>query len=104
MREGKPDLAGSYAGLPREEVFLPSSRLLGEPATHYDGAESKIAVLGYVCDEPGCWPFQVKIALRDDEVVWSGFNQPHRAWRYDGLRPLVFDRTQYLSALNRQPP
>jgi hypothetical protein len=37
-------------------------------------------------------------------VIWSGFEQPHRrAWRYDELRPFVFDRTQYLSALDRKP-
>jgi hypothetical protein len=29
-REGKPDLAGSYVGLPPEGDFLPSLRLLGE--------------------------------------------------------------------------
>jgi hypothetical protein len=33
-REGKPDLARSYAGLPPEDIFLPSSRLLGEPTIY----------------------------------------------------------------------
>jgi hypothetical protein len=82
-REGKPDLAGSYVGLPPEEVFLPSPRLLGDPTTYYDhdSAEGKIVVLGCVCGEPGCWPFRVKIARREDVVIWDGFEQPHRAWR-----------------------
>jgi hypothetical protein len=103
-REGKPDLASNYAGLPPEVIFLPSPRLLGEPTTYcdHDSTEGEIAVLGCVCGEPGCWPFRVEIALRDDVVVWSGFEQPHRAWRYDELRPFVFDRTQYLSALNQK--
>lgn len=110
VREGKPGLAGSYAGLPPEEVFLPSPRLFGEPTTDYDheGTEGKISVLGCVCGEPSCWPFQVKIALRDDVVIWSDFEQPHRSvsdgtnlWSYDGLRPFLFDRAQYLSALSR---
>jgi hypothetical protein len=30
VQEGKPDLAGSYVGLPPEDVFLPSPRLFGE--------------------------------------------------------------------------
>ena len=105
-REGKPDLAGSYVGLPLEEVFLPSPRLLGEPATYYDHdyPEGKIAVLGCVCGDVGCWPFLVRIKLQEDAVVWDGFEQPHRrAWRYDEMRPLVFDRAQYLSALDRKP-
>jgi hypothetical protein len=111
-REGKPDLAGRYVGLPPEDIFLPSPRLLGEPTTYYDhdSPDGKIAVLGCVCGEPGCWPFRVKITFQDDVVIWSGFEQPHRAgyekvsaWRYDEMQPLVFDRTQYLSALNQKP-
>lgn len=101
-REGKPDLAGSYVGLPPEEIFLPSLRLLGEPATYYDYFDGKIAVLGCVCGEVGCWPFLVRITIRDDVVLWSDFEQPHRAWRYDEMRPFVFDLAQYLSALDRQ--
>jgi hypothetical protein len=105
-REGKPDRAGRYAGLPPGENLLPSPRLLGEPTTYYDhdSSEGKVAALGCECGEVGCWPFQVKIALRDDVVTWSDFEQPHRrAWRYDALRPFVFDRAQYLSALNQKP-
>jgi hypothetical protein len=105
-REGKPDLAGSYAGLPPEDVFLPSPRLLGEPTTYYDhdSSEGKIAVLGCVCGEPDCWPFRVRITLREDVVIWSDFEQQHRtAWRYNEMGPFVFDRAQYLSALNQNP-
>ena len=103
-REGKPNLAGRYVGLPPEDVFLPSLRLLGEPTTYYDhdSYEGKIAVLGCGCGEPGCWSFRVRITLREDVVIWSDFEQPHRTtWRYDEMRPLVFDRAQYLSALNK---
>ena len=105
-RDGKPHRAGRYVGLPPEEIFLPSPRLLGEPTTYYDhdSAEGKIAVLGCGCGDVGCWPLWVKIALRDDVVIWSGFEQPHRpGWRYDEIRPFVFDRTQYLSAIDRGP-
>jgi hypothetical protein len=101
-REGGPDLAGEYVDLRPADIFLPSRRLLGEPAAFYDhdSAEGKIAVLGCGCGDVGCWPFWVRIKLRDDVVIWDGFEQPHRpAWRYDDLRPFVFDRGQYFSAL-----
>lgn len=75
-REGKPDLAGRYAGLRPADVFLPSSRLLGgEPMTYDDHGdpEGKTAVLGCVCGEVDCWPFLVRIKLREDVVIWDGF-------------------------------
>lgn len=101
-QEGRPHRAGKYVGLSPEEIFLPSPRLLGEPTTFYDydSSKGKIAVLGCGCGDVGCWPFWVKIKVREDVVIWDGFEQPHRpAWRYDGLRPFVFDRRQYFSAL-----
>jgi hypothetical protein len=99
-REGKPDLAGKYVGLRPADVFLPSPRLLGEPKMYHDDPEGKIAVLGCECGDVGCWPFRVRIKLREDVVIWDGFEQPHRpAWRYDKMRPFVFDRGQYFSAL-----
>ena len=102
-REGRPHLAGRYVGLPPQDIFLPSPRLLGEPATFYDhDYPGKIAVLGCGCGDVGCWPMLVEISLRDDVEVWSGFEQPHRsAWRYDEIGPFVFDRARYLSALDR---
>jgi hypothetical protein len=103
-RGGKPRLAGTYIGLLAEDVFLPSPRLLGEPVKFYDydSSNGKIAVLGCVCGDVGCWPFRVRIELREDVVIWDGFEQPHQPkWRYDQTNPFVFDRTQYLSALDR---
>ena len=102
-RGGKPRLAGTYIGLPAEDVFLPSPRLLGETTRYpFDGLGGKVAVLGCVCGDVGCWPFRVRIELREDVVIWDGFEQPHRRkWRYDEMRPFVFDRTQYFSALDR---
>lgn len=104
-QEGRPHFASKYVGLPPPDIFLPSPLLLGEPATYYDhDYPGKIAVLGCGCGDVGCWPLLVEISLRDDVVVWSGFEQPHRrAWRYDEMRPFVFDRAQYLSALDRKP-
>jgi hypothetical protein len=56
VRDGRPGPGGSYAGLPPEEVFLPSRRLLGEPETNYamDDPDGRIAALGCACGEPGC--------------------------------------------------
>lgn len=105
-REGRSDRAGHYAGLPPEEVFLPSPRLLGEPTTYYDhdDPDGRIAVLGCVCGDVGCWPFRVGIRLREDVVIWDDFQQPHRlSWDYAGLRPFVFDRREYVSALELEP-
>ena len=104
-RDGNPDLAGSYAGLPPNEVFLPSRRFLGKPETYYDndGPDDKLAVLGCGCGEVGCWPLLVRITLREETVIWSDSEQPHRRhWRHDGLGPFVFDCSRYLDAL-RQP-
>lgn len=101
-REGRPDRVSDYVGLSPEETFLTSPRLLGEPTTFYDhdSAEGKIAVLGCGCGDVGCWPFRVRIKPQEDVVIWDGFEQPHRpAWRYDDLRPFVFDRSQYFSVL-----
>lgn len=100
-RDGKPELAGNYVGLPPGAVFLPSHRLLGRPEGRYDDDwGGKIAVLG--CGEVGCWPLRVNITPREDTVLWDDFEQPHRRhWRHDEMGPFVFDRTQYTFALGR---
>lgn len=103
-RDGNPDLAGSYVGLPPNEVFLPSRRFLGEPETYddKDSPDDKLAVLGCGCGEVGCWPLLVCITLRKEAVLWSGFEQPHRRhWRYEELGPFLFDLSRYLDALQR---
>jgi hypothetical protein len=43
-----------------DKIFLSSPRLLGEPTTYYgrDPYDGKIAALGCVCGDPGCWPFR----------------------------------------------
>ena len=102
MRDGQPDLAGSYSGLYPEEVFLPSRRLLGESETHFDldDASGKVAVLGCTCGETDCWPLLVEIWADHDIVSWDNFEQPHRKhWRHDMLGPFIFDRSHYLDEL-----
>ena len=105
IREGHTDIAGDYAGLPPEAVFLPSRYLLGES---YDGSYvDKVTVLECTCGNPDCWPFLVRITVQDDRIIWSDFEQPHRArrdvfsrWSYDQLKPFVFDRAQYEAELD----
>lgn len=103
-RDGKPRLAGGYAGPPPEAVFPPSRRFLGRPDAHYDEWDGGISVLGCECGVVGCWPLLVRISVTEDRIVWSNFEQPHRRrWHHDELGPFVFDRTQYLTALGQGP-
>ena len=101
-RDGNPGLAGSYAGLPPEAVFLSSRRLLGEPSVSWDDRGGRIAVLGCGCGVVGCWPFMVEIAEIGDQMIWSDYHQPHRRrWDHDLLGTFKFDRAQYLDQLRR---
>ena len=98
MAEGHPNLAGKYEGIAAQYIFYPSKHLLGEvnPILHY--TEGKISVLDCSCGCYGCWPFEVKISIKEDRIIWSNFEQPHRSfeiWNYKDLKPFVFDRKQY---------
>jgi hypothetical protein len=101
-------IAGSYKGLPTDIVFLPSRHLLDRPYALYDYGD-KVSVLECECGCAGCWDLNVKITLEDDKVVWSDFEQPHRDedsaggyWKYDELKPFVFDRNEYEVELSKQ--
>jgi len=105
-QEGSPDIAGGYAGLRPEEIFFPSRRLLDEPETC--SSDEKVAVLGCECGEIDCWPFLVRITARDDVVIWSDFEQPHRSghfvgrpWSYEQLQSFLFDRARYMAELEK---
>ena len=106
-REGHPRIAGAYSGLPAHRVFFPSRHFLGEPEPIYSDSEGRTFVLECECGEPGCWPLAVRIELREREVIWSDFRQPHRRshskageWRYDALSSFTFDRQLYERALS----
>jgi hypothetical protein len=108
-REGHPRIAGAYSGLPAHRVFSPSRHFLGEPEPIYSDDEGRTFVLECECGEPGCWPLAVRIEMREREVVWSDFQQPHRhseskagEWRYDALPSFTFDRQLYEQALSSQ--
>lgn len=109
--QGSPQYAGRYAGLEAGYVLPPSRHFLGEPARQYRFVardDAKTAVLQCICLEPGCWPLVAKIAVTEDEVVWSDFEQPHRGpdsraghWRYDALGPFAFSRPDYEAEILR---
>jgi len=99
-RDGKPELAGNYVGLPPEAVFLPSHRLLGRPEGRDDDWDGKVAVLG--CGVVGCWALRVKTTPREGTILWDDFEQPHhRHWRHGGLEPKISGRAPYTSALGQ---
>ena len=63
-------------------------------------------MLNCECGIPGCWPLLCRIEVRDDRVIWSDFEQPHRSapksrrvWSYEGFGPFVFEWAQYEAAL-----
>jgi hypothetical protein len=108
-REGSPNIAGAYSGLPAATVFFPSRHFVGEPEPLYTDGDGRVYALLCECGEPGCWPLSVRIELREHEVVWSDFRQPHRGphiktgeWRYDALPSFTFDREAYEQALSGQ--
>ncbi|TDC85080.1 hypothetical protein E1193_04025 [Micromonospora sp. KC606] len=97
-REGKPDLAGSYAGLLGDEVGWPSRHYLGDPVlSWFDDGDT--VLLGCGCGEWGCWPFTAIVTVAEDTVTWSGFRNGHREWDYRELRSFTFDRIQYEEAV-----
>lgn len=98
VREGKPELAGSYAGLIDESVRWPGRHYLGEPVLTWFG-DGDTVLLGCECGEWGCWPFTAMVTVDRDAVVWSGYRNGHRDWDYSELWDLVFERTQYEEAV-----
>jgi hypothetical protein len=102
-REGHPEIAGGYHGLPGSVALGPGSVLLGRLGT--DSAalyldEGQLTVLCCECGEPGCWPLTTRLEVDADLVIWRDFEQPHRAeWDLSTLGPFVFDRRQYEDAV-----
>ena len=107
VAEGSPSIAGGYLGLPPEDVMLPSQHFLGEPTWAVYKDVERVSVLECSgCRMAGCWPFMVKVIVEADRIIWSDFQQPHRRptgetndWTYNQLKPFVFNKLQYLTAL-----
>lgn len=69
-------------------------------------------MLGCTCMDVGCWPLYATVEVKEDRVVWRDFgnpfcgpefyeDKPEMHWQYKGLGPFVFDRGQYMRALER---
>src|ERR1035441_2688643 len=106
-REGSPQIAGAYSGIPAEVAFLPSRHLLGEPLALYSDGDGRTQVLECECGEPGCWPLTLRIDIGSREVVWRDFRQPQRGahskraeWLYDAMPQFQFERQSYEHALS----
>jgi hypothetical protein len=97
-REGKPRLAGRYAGLLDDDVRWPSGHYLGAPVLSWFG-DGDTVLLGCICGDWGCWPFTAMVTVTEDTVTWSGFRTGHRDWDYRELRDITLDRGQYEEAL-----
>ena len=106
--EGSPNIAGDYMGIAAASHLPPSHHFLGiHDSLGRENAKNTDILWCRDCGEPGCWPLLVKITLDADRVVWSHFEQPHRAaagknarWVYDDFGPFTFDRSKYQMSLN----
>ena len=99
-REGKPDLAGSYAGLGPWAFGGTSAHFLDRPRAVWFG-DGDTVLLGCDCGEWGCWPLTADISTGDTTVVWTHFRQGHRDWDLSALGPFTFERTAYELALRQ---
>lgn len=94
--------SGGYAGI------IPAHFNFGDLARHYEARADRqwprpehAWLLGCDCGEVGCWPLTARIAVTEDQVIWSHFSQEHREhWDYKGFGPFVFDRQQYTDAVS----
>ena len=108
VAEGSPSLVGHYRGLWTKYVAPPSRHFLGEPTHPVYQCGEKTQILECECGEPGCWPLLCRIESKDERIIWSQFEQPHRLgqdgkppWNYSGLGPFEFHRSAYERELTK---
>ena len=105
-REGSPDIAGAYSGLPAK--YASGEYLLGMKKSIYGENRDKISLLECTCGCGGCWPFAAKVTVLENSVIWSDFEQPHRTiksaaalWDYSEFGPFEFARKEYEQELSK---
>jgi len=96
--EGKPNLAGSYAGLQTWADRDWTGHFLTDPREVWF-EDGDTVLLGCECGEWGCWPLTADVAVTETTVRWTRFRNGHREWDLGGLGPFEFDRRQYDAAL-----
>jgi hypothetical protein len=96
-----PQPEGQYVWVPARMALLPGLHLLGEPADPWCGEFSAVVVC--CCGEPACRSYAVQIEVSEDGVEWASWLEvpPEEGRLGDALRPLKFERRQYLSELQR---
>jgi len=97
-REGNSRLAGNYRGIMPENLYLPSNYLLGNPTNRN---AKTVLYTDKATGEKELWAFVVRIEEYTTCIVWRGFANLARQgkWKYDKLGIFVFNKLQYLSAL-----
>lgn len=109
-REGHPQIAGSYGPLLLYPLIRSPRYFLGEPVSEPDWPGWTELLVCAQCGASYCWPLLVQIEVGETTVTWRRFRQPHRgertrapggAWTYDSLGPFVFDRTAYVTEIER---
>ncbi len=97
--EGKPGLAGDYAGLSPLQVRGSARHFLGEPrASWFEDGDT--VLMGCSCGEWDCWPLTARVLAGGDVVRWTTFRTGHRDWDLSALGPFEFARLQYEAALS----
>ena len=101
VKEGNPSLAGDYSAIDVASSSL-KQYYFGKDKADWGDEKNKTAILGCSCGNLGCWPLLCKINKQGTKVVWSDFEQPHRDedWDYKTFESFVFDKQQYLNAID----
>jgi hypothetical protein len=96
---GETHLAGAYR--PLWGYGFERGLFFGRPASENLDYGDRVALMGCVCGDVGCWPFLASIEVTEDEIAWTAFRQPHRRrWNYARLPRLLFERSQYEFAVD----
>ena len=96
--EGKPSLAGSYAGLQTSADRDWTGHFLTDPREVWF-EEGDTVLLGCECGEWGCWPLTANVAVTETTVRWSASATGTGSGTSAAWGPFEFDRQQYDAAL-----
>jgi hypothetical protein len=111
--EGRPELAGRYAGLlAGPDILWPSRHFLGEPATALQWHPYLLRgalvmpleghppyLLGCICGVAECQPVAARIQATETTITWSGWRTRTMDWGLSELGTFVFNRNSYEKAL-----
>ena len=93
-RDNEKENAGTYQPL---EIETLHSKLINGNVEKNEYGKVQVMICGCGCDE--CWDLDVEITETESIVTWTNFENTHRQWNYDKLKPFLFDKKQYYSAI-----